>query len=281
MGLEFTGMNNVSVALHGARLCHNSFEKADDLGPNDRGLLWKLFELKHYSVFDQIWYEFSNMKPGMFMQWQIEDLKRQHFVYYSPISKRVLVNARTLLLAPDDDPVSRLMIDKVRPYTPVIFGDDANNRNIRSKSFEPIEELEGVRKLDEFGGMIALEIKGMSRAMLQQFIRHEQFPLVKSTRYTLKELCKSYKEHRLADLLVSVNKEVDRKNIARLKEIAQMLESGLANDKAKYMLPEAYRTHVVTVIPSWSLSNMLYQRSTNAAMWEWHKWTQRIAKACS
>ena len=118
-------------------------------------------------------------------------------------------------------------------------------------------------------------IKGISRALLQELARHRMASLsVKSTRYTLKEL-KDEKEflqtdkERASKYLVMTDIEVvDEMSIKALENLRQVLKKGISNDKAKYCLPESYKTELTWSINARSLQNFLSLRSDKSALWE-------------
>jgi thymidylate synthase (FAD) len=118
-------------------------------------------------------------------------------------------------------------------------------------------------------------ISGISRALLQELARHRIASLsVKSTRYTLKEL-KNEEEfldtdfERAKQYLVFT--DIDEVNIASIKALENLrviLKNGISNDKAKYVLPESYKTELTWSINARSLQNFLNLRSSKEALWE-------------
>ncbi len=118
-------------------------------------------------------------------------------------------------------------------------------------------------------------IQGVSRALLQELARHRMASLsVKSTRYTLKEL-KDETEFTLTDseraskYLVFTDVEiVDEMSLKALENLRLVLKSGIANDKAKYCLPESYKTELTWSCNARSLQNFISLRSDKAALWE-------------
>ncbi len=118
-------------------------------------------------------------------------------------------------------------------------------------------------------------IKGISRALLQELARHRLASLsVKSTRYTLKELkkekpftCKEYKRAQ-EYLVMTGNDLVDEMSIKALENLRVVLSKGVSNDKAKYCLPESYKTELTYTINARSLQNLLTLRSDKSALWE-------------
>jgi len=125
-------------------------------------------------------------------------------------------------------------------------------------------------------------IQGISRALLQELARHRMASLsVKSTRYTLKEL-KNEEPFTPSDIsrasqyLVLTGVDlVDEMSIKALENLRQVLKSGIGNDKAKYCLPEAYKTELTWTINARSLQNFISLRSDKSALWE----IQDLAKA--
>lgn len=138
-------------------------------------------------------------------------------------------------------------------------------------------------------------ISGVSRALLQELARHRMAsPSVKSTRYTLKELKEEesfteglsmvelknkyknpdevYKDKhmiRASNYLVWTNNlGVDFSSIVALENLRIMLKEGVANDIAKYCLPESYKTELTWTINARSLQNFIILRSSKSALWE-------------
>ncbi|MEA2029830.1 MAG: FAD-dependent thymidylate synthase [Campylobacterota bacterium] len=125
-------------------------------------------------------------------------------------------------------------------------------------------------------------IKGISRALLQELARHRVASLsVKSTRYTLKEL-KSIEPFREDDfegasrfLVLTGVESVDQASIKALNNLQAILKSGVSNDRAKYCLPESYKSELTWSINARSLQNFISLRSDKAALWE----IQELARA--
>ena len=118
-------------------------------------------------------------------------------------------------------------------------------------------------------------IQGISRALLQELARHRIASLsVKSTRYTLKEL-KEEEPFMLKDIIRAkkylVFTDIDLVNemsIKALENLRLVLKSGISNDKAKFCLPESYRTELTWTINARSLQNFIGLRSDKSALWE-------------
>jgi thymidylate synthase (FAD) len=122
-------------------------------------------------------------------------------------------------------------------------------------------------------------ISDISRACLQELARHRIASLsVKSTRYTLKEL----KEE---DSFNDFSNELDYKRASKyvvwtgvhnvditiffmLEDLRSLIKEGISNDKAKFALPEAYKTELAWSINARSLQNFLALRTNKAALWE-------------
>jgi len=138
-------------------------------------------------------------------------------------------------------------------------------------------------------------ISDVSRALLQELARHRMAsPSVKSTRYTLKELkdeetftngmsMLELKEKytnasevysdvhmlRAAKYLVFTDiLGVDFASVVALENLRLMLKDGVANDRAKFCLPESYKTELTWTINARSLQNFISLRSSKAALWE-------------
>ena len=112
-------------------------------------------------------------------------------------------------------------------------------------------------------------ISGVSRALLQELARHRMAsPSVKSTRYTLKELKESGTIDYKKFLVFTGIESVDKASCQALDNLQQILLDGVSNDRAKYCLPESYKTELTWTINARSLQNFISLRSTKAALWE-------------
>lgn len=123
-------------------------------------------------------------------------------------------------------------------------------------------------------------ISDISRALLQELARHRMASLsVKSTRYTLKELREELEfiwlygrealwERAKKYLVFTDNMFVNNASIHALEKLRKLLKSGISNDKAKYALPESYKTELTWSINIRSLQNFLKLRTDKAALWE-------------
>ncbi len=120
-------------------------------------------------------------------------------------------------------------------------------------------------------------IEGVSRALLQELARHRMASLsVKSTRYTLKELRGEddfYDEDdgflRASRYVVFTEDDfVNNMIVKNLENLRVLIKAGIANDKVKYCIPEAYKTELTWTINARSLQNFLHLRSSKSALWE-------------
>ena len=118
-------------------------------------------------------------------------------------------------------------------------------------------------------------LEGISRALLQELARHRMASLsVKSTRYTLKELkneepfSEEDKQRAEKYLVFTGDDLVDQMSIKALINLKTVLDQGISNDKAKYCLPESYKTELTWSINARSLQNFISLRSDKAALWE-------------
>jgi len=127
------------------------------------------------------------------------------------------------------------------------------------------------------------EVKGVSRALLQELVRHRIASYtVKSTRYTLNDLKKETTFYSINNgqsewvdfkraskyLVYTSIEEVDKMSIRALENLRLILISGIHNDRAKYCLPESYKTDLYWTINMRSLQNFLSLRSSVTALWE-------------
>lgn len=140
----------------------------------------------------------------------------------------------------------------------------------------------------------SFDIDGISRACLQELSRHRIASYtVKSSRYTLQELKNEknilegyaaghvYINYALVSkycVLPADDNDVDDVIEAigiALANLQKCVKKGLPNDKAKYCMPEAYKTSLVMTINARALQNFLELRSSKHALWE----IQLLAKA--
>lgn len=137
------------------------------------------------------------------------------------------------------------------------------------------------------------DIDGISRACLQELARHRIASYtVKSTRYTLQELKvessflsqeqpkDDYFTYFMGSLCVfdiaiaskylvlTGDREVDISSMFALYRLWANLKKDIPNDKAKYSIPESYKTSLVMTINARSLQNFLNLRTDSHALWE-------------
>lgn len=145
----------------------------------------------------------------------------------------------------------------------------------------------------------SFNIDGISRACLQELARHRIASLsVRSTRYTLKELKDEVPffrtawdeeagepvtviNHHRADkyLVLTGERWVDWASYKALENLREVLERGISNDKAKYCLPEAYKTSLVWTANARSNQNFLSLRTDKSALWEIRDMAKAIHEA--
>lgn len=133
------------------------------------------------------------------------------------------------------------------------------------------------------------DIKGISRACLQELSRHRMASLsVKSTRYTLKELnkedsflplCKDNYKRAEKYIMLSSNERVKDQSIKALENLRLAIKQGIANDIAKYIIPECYKTELVWSINARSLQNFLELRTAKVALKEIRELAYSVFKA--
>jgi len=142
------------------------------------------------------------------------------------------------------------------------------------------------------------DITAFSRAVLQELSRHRMAsPTVKSTRYTLSELKDEppFTPTSMGQDLQILNEDteialedteiyqraskyvkftgdnmIDWIIIRQLENLRYVVaeKKGKANDKTKYVLPDAYLTSEVLTINARSLQNLLSLRTDKSALWE-------------
>lgn len=133
------------------------------------------------------------------------------------------------------------------------------------------------------------DVDGVSRALLQELSRHRIASYtVKSSRYTLQELknearfldsegCTEKEDIERASkyIVFTGDKLVDHCSMEALDNLRYLISTGIPNDKAKYCMPDAYKTSLVMTFNARSLQNLLTLRNDSHALWE----MQDLAKA--
>lgn len=133
------------------------------------------------------------------------------------------------------------------------------------------------------------DIRGISRACLQELARHRMASLsVKSTRYTLKELnkedsflplCKDTYKRAQKFIVLQGHETIDFNAIHSLENLRLAVKDGIANDIAKYIIPECYKTELVWSINARSLQNFLELRTAKVALKEIRELAYSVYKA--
>ena len=132
------------------------------------------------------------------------------------------------------------------------------------------------------------DIDGISRACLQELARHRHQSLsVKSSRYTLKELKDEtpfiddgkYDVVRANRYIVlTPNIEANYILIKQLENLRVLVRRGVANDYAKYAMPECYKTSLVSTMNMRAFQNFLDLRTSKAALWELRELAHKMFK---
>ena len=135
----------------------------------------------------------------------------------------------------------------------------------------------------------SFEIKGISRGCLQELARHRIASLsVKSTRYTLKELNKENSFLPLNDenikraekyIVLNNDEFIKKQSINALETLRIAIKEKVANDVAKYLIPECYKTELVWSINARSLQNFLDLRTSKSAWQEIQELAYHVFKA--
>ena len=136
----------------------------------------------------------------------------------------------------------------------------------------------------------SFDIDGISRAVLQELARHRIASYtVKSSRYTLQELKKEISfdasnpdidwVRASQFIVITKNDYVDYASVKALEELRDLLGMGVPNDKAKYCMPEAYKTSLVMSINARSLQNFLELRTSKHALKEIQSLARNIFEA--
>jgi thymidylate synthase (FAD) len=72
---------------------------------------------------------------------------------------------------------------------------------------------------------------------------------------------------------------VDFSSVAALENLRLMLLDGISNDRAKYCLPESYKTELTWTINARSLQNFIALRSSGSALWEIRDLSKQLFEA--
>lgn len=121
------------------------------------------------------------------------------------------------------------------------------------------------------------EIKGISRACLQELARHRMASLsVESSRYTLKKHLRNENEFRYEldferaskYVVLTHDVETNLQILANLDNLLRLVKMDKSNDVIKYAMPEAIRTNLFWTINAFYLKNFLELRTSGAALKE-------------
>lgn len=179
------------------------------------------------------------------------------------------------------------MIVELLHYTPLEVADIAICKCYGNEPHSDIEKIKArinrVANVSKHASTIehltySFDIDGISRGCLQEVVRHRIASYtVKSSRYTLQEL-KDEKEfnirseedfNRASNYLVLTDyMDVDVLSMEDLEKLRKILVIGVPNDRAKYCMPDSYKTSLVMTINARSLQNFLELRSSKHALWE-------------
>jgi thymidylate synthase (FAD) len=187
---------------------------------------------------------------------------------------------------------------KLKHYTPLTITDQAISKcwdkecDVNNPNTEKIDRVANKFKHKSTIEHLVynFEIKGISRACLQELARHRIASLsVKSTRYTLKELKQETEfndfgnkldyERASKYVVWTGHHSVDITIFFMLEDLRNLIQEGISNDIAKYALPEAYKTELMWTINARSLQNFLSLRSDKSALWEIRKLAWEVYNA--
>ena len=177
---------------------------------------------------------------------------------------------------------------KLLQYTPLEIADIAICKCYGNNPHEDLEKVKArinrVANVAKHSSTVehlsySFDIDGISRACLQEVARHRLASYtVKSSRYTLQELKKEVPFDvsnpdidwvRAGKFLVIIGDDyVDYSSVKALENLRAILELGVVNDKAKYCMPEAYKTSLVMSINARALQNFLTLRTDSHALKE-------------
>lgn len=123
--------------------------------------------------------------------------------------------------------------------------------------------------------VLTFELKGYSRAVLQQVSRHRMASTsVQSTRYTINKMVDNYDFHNYHEYFVEVDDLTDAINSQNVERTISILKEQiidgekLPNDKIKYTFPESLKVTSQLTINLRSLMNFMKQRLDSHALWE-------------
>ena len=316
MKIQLLNYTPLSVSVIAGRTAWDSFHKGgnyenptDDISKNDINFLMRLFrKFKHLSVADHIWYEFKlKVIP-------IEKLQylTQGYYFFKIEDDNMLLqcNLRFLIENENNENTKDLineLIDTLPEKHQVFFDENKielftreNDDGIKISNETDLIHLTKMENQDIYH----LSIKNISRALLQELMRHDDMlgATVKSTRYTLKELKdeKDFVEIEKIEIpdnergltypkfdferaskyiKLTGNKIVDSSNVTKIDQISKILRNEkISNDILKFLLPEAYLTGAIISIPKRNFENLLKLRLSKDALWEFQELAQILEK---
>jgi len=80
-------------------------------------------------------------------------------------------------------------------------------------------------------------------------------------------------------LVMTTDERVNRMSILALDNLRDLLNEGISNDKAKYALPESYKTELTWTINARSLQNFISLRTDKAALEEIREMARNVFEA--
>lgn len=299
----------LSVCSHAVRTCWQSFGRSDNGGPEDRALIDKVGnKFKHSSILEHLiitWvtseYDFTvGFREDPFSE-VTDGVKPDTWVVSTNV--RALQN---LQIAPQKLPAILPVCywylfnlsDGEKHHVPFLFS--VGESSVSLLFHNRLAQLQ--RYTDDVLSHLThtFYLQDISRALLQELARHRRASLsVKSTRYTLKELKdeKPFLVAQLKDLsenvvrsmfgtytketmqrankylVITHDADVDCAAVVTLENLRTLVAVGKPNDRAKFAIPDAYKTELTWSINARSLQNFLRLRTDKAALWE----MQRLA----
>lgn len=126
---------------------------------------------------------------------------------------------------------------------------------------------------------VQLEVRGISRACLQQLVRHRQHVVysVESQRYVNQEnaefvMPQEFKRLRLEKVFEDTCKFC-------MDTYVQLLQKGIRKEDARYLLPECVATNLVITYNFRGLRHLLRMRLDKKAQWEIRELARKIKEA--
>jgi len=294
----------LSNAIIAGRTAWQSFHKGgnyevptDSISEEDTSFALRLFrKLKHLSVAEHLWYSFECENLSEILEFQ-----RLNDGYVLIDNHIASVNGRWILEHFNDADYKELItkiLDIIPSSHKAIFNEDEKETYITKDVITKDYEFKSI-----FGNYCDLlykneifytfRIKNISRALLQEFVRHDDFLgiTVKSTRYTLKELKNedpfiTYKDNeKIYDIqraekyvILTEIVEINHSIIEALENLRNLIKSGFENDKTKYAIPEAYKTEMIVTLPKRNFENLIKLRTDKSALWEFQRLANEMKK---